>query len=144
MNNFNKQWLQGAGDVRCHGWSSLHPGVAGAVAGVPAAVPGVTAAIPGIAGTVACVGRDFVPTVEEQRQAEQFIHVLPAAVVLGRRRRFGRRAALPGRLGRERSLPDRGRRQQRRRAVHGVRAFRGSGRYGNEVAFLTNSLLNRI
>jgi len=26
MNNKNKAWLQGAGDVRCHGWSSNHPG----------------------------------------------------------------------------------------------------------------------
>lgn len=30
MNNKNPAWLQGAGDVRCHGWSSNHPGVAGA------------------------------------------------------------------------------------------------------------------
>ena len=26
MNNRNKAWLQGAGDRRCHGWSSYHPG----------------------------------------------------------------------------------------------------------------------
>lgn len=26
INNKNKAWLQGAGDRRCHGWSSLHPG----------------------------------------------------------------------------------------------------------------------
>lgn len=26
MNNRNKAWLQGAGDQRCHGWSSNHPG----------------------------------------------------------------------------------------------------------------------
>jgi prepilin-type N-terminal cleavage/methylation domain-containing protein len=26
INNMNKAWLQGAGDRRCHGWSSLHPG----------------------------------------------------------------------------------------------------------------------
>ncbi|MBW3599544.1 MAG: DUF1559 domain-containing protein [Planctomycetes bacterium] len=26
INNTNKAWLQGAGDRRCHGWSSLHPG----------------------------------------------------------------------------------------------------------------------
>lgn len=30
MNNKNAAWLWGAGDVRCHGWSSNHPGVAGA------------------------------------------------------------------------------------------------------------------
>ena len=26
MNNRNRAWLQGAGDRRCHGWSSNHPG----------------------------------------------------------------------------------------------------------------------
>ncbi|MCA9204967.1 MAG: DUF1559 domain-containing protein [Planctomycetales bacterium] len=26
INNKNKAWLQGAGDRRCHGWSSWHPG----------------------------------------------------------------------------------------------------------------------
>ncbi len=26
INNKNKNWLQGAGDRRCHGWSSNHPG----------------------------------------------------------------------------------------------------------------------
>lgn len=26
LNNRNKAWLQGAGDRRCHGWSSFHPG----------------------------------------------------------------------------------------------------------------------
>lgn len=26
MNNKNPAWLQGVGDVRCHGWSSNHPG----------------------------------------------------------------------------------------------------------------------
>jgi len=31
MNNRNKAWLQGRGDRRCHGWSSLHPGGAHAV-----------------------------------------------------------------------------------------------------------------
>ena len=31
MNNKNKAWLQGAGDVRCHGWSSNHPGGAQAL-----------------------------------------------------------------------------------------------------------------
>ena len=31
MNNRNKAWLQGAGDVRCHGWSSNHPGGAQAL-----------------------------------------------------------------------------------------------------------------
>jgi prepilin-type N-terminal cleavage/methylation domain-containing protein len=30
MNNRNPAWLQGAGDVRCHGWSSNHPGGANA------------------------------------------------------------------------------------------------------------------
>jgi prepilin-type N-terminal cleavage/methylation domain-containing protein len=33
MNNKNKAWLQGAGDRRCHGWSSMHPGGAHAVLG---------------------------------------------------------------------------------------------------------------
>ena len=33
MNNKNAAWLQGAGDVRCHGWSSNHPGVAGCCLG---------------------------------------------------------------------------------------------------------------
>lgn len=33
MNNRNKAWLQGAGDRRCHGWSSFHPGGAHAVLG---------------------------------------------------------------------------------------------------------------
>ncbi len=32
INNKNKAWLQGAGDRRCHGWSSNHPG--GAQAGL--------------------------------------------------------------------------------------------------------------
>ncbi len=32
MNNRNPAWQQGAGDVRCHGWSSEHPG--GAMAGL--------------------------------------------------------------------------------------------------------------
>lgn len=31
MNNRNRAWLQGAGDVRCHGWSSLHSGGAHAL-----------------------------------------------------------------------------------------------------------------
>ena len=31
INNRNKAWLQGAGDRRCHGWSSEHPGGAQAV-----------------------------------------------------------------------------------------------------------------
>jgi prepilin-type N-terminal cleavage/methylation domain-containing protein len=31
MNNKNPAWLQGAGDVRCHGWSSNHPGGAQAM-----------------------------------------------------------------------------------------------------------------
>lgn len=33
MNNKNPAWLQGAGDVRCHGWSSNHPGGAQACLG---------------------------------------------------------------------------------------------------------------
>lgn len=33
MNNRNKAWLQGAGDRRCHGWSSFHPGGAHAALG---------------------------------------------------------------------------------------------------------------
>jgi hypothetical protein len=33
INNRNKAWLQGAGDRRCHGWSSLHPGGAHATLG---------------------------------------------------------------------------------------------------------------
>ncbi len=33
MNNKNKAWLQGAGDRRCHGWSSNHSGGAHAVLG---------------------------------------------------------------------------------------------------------------
>lgn len=33
MNNRNKAWLQGTGDRRCHGWSSLHQGGAHATLG---------------------------------------------------------------------------------------------------------------
>ena len=33
MNNKNRAWQQGAGDVRCHGWSSNHPGGAQAARG---------------------------------------------------------------------------------------------------------------
>lgn len=33
MNNKNPAWLQGAGDRRCHGWSSHHPGGAQAALG---------------------------------------------------------------------------------------------------------------
>ena len=33
INNINKAWLQGDGDVRCHGWSSEHPGGAQSLRG---------------------------------------------------------------------------------------------------------------